>query len=410
MSFTTWLSNSFGLSSRPAFRKRSRTAPRSFRPGFECLESRRVLSTLTVLNTLDSGAGSLRADIAAAHSGDTINFAPSLAGKTITLTKGELLIKTNLTIAGPGAGELTVSGNHASRVFEVATGTHVALTGLTISNGLAAGANGGGILNSGTLTVSASTLSSNSANFQWKGNKGAGGDGGGIYNSGTLTVSASTLSSNSAGDGGGIWNGYFDTLTVSGSTVSGNSAGAGGAGIWNDGTLTVSDSTLSGNSAATGAGIQNDGTVTVSGSTLSNNVARSSGGGIGNFGTGTVSVIGSTMTGNSASNNGGGIFNQGTLTVSGSTLTGNSAGLDGGGIWNGYYATATVSGSTVSGNSAAQGGGIWNWHNVLTIENSSSITGNTAPVGFGADVYNLGVLYVDASSTIGILDVSPTNV
>ena len=122
-----------------------------------------MLSTLTVLNNLDSGAGSLRAEIAAAHNGDTIVFAPSLDGQTITLTKGELLINKNLTIAGPGAGELTVSGNHASRVFEVANGTHVALTGLTISNGLAVGGDGGGILNSGTLTVSGSTLSGNSA-------------------------------------------------------------------------------------------------------------------------------------------------------------------------------------------------------------------------------------------------------
>jgi hypothetical protein len=173
---------SFLRKSRSAGRTRSRRP--SFRPRFECLEGRRLLTTLTVLNNLDSGAGSLRAEIAAAHSGDTINFAPSLAGQTITLTKGELLINKNLTIAGPGAGELTLSGNHASRVFEVAIGTHVALAGLTISNGLAAGADGGGIDNSGTLTVSGSILSGNSTNYRWKGNNIVGGEGGGIYNSG----------------------------------------------------------------------------------------------------------------------------------------------------------------------------------------------------------------------------------
>ncbi len=413
MSFTSWLSEHLPLSPRtsvgprPAAKRRARPAQRSFRPGFECLEGRCMLSTLTVLNTRDSGAGSLRAEISAAHNNDTIVFAPSLDGQTITLTSGELLINKNLTIAGPGAGELTVSGNHASRVFEVATRTNVALTGLTISNGLVVGGDGGGILNSGTLTLGGSFLSGNAANYLKKRNNLVNGDGGGIYNSGTLTVSGSTLSGNSAGDGGGTFNSGTGTVSVSGSTLSGNSAVGGGAGIWNDGTLTVSDSTLSGNSAGTGAGIQNDGTLTVSGSTLSNNVARSSGGGIGNFGTGTVSVSGSTLTGNSASNNGGGIFNQGTLTVGGSTLTGNSAGIGGGGIWNGFYAAATVSGSTVSGNSAAQGGGIWNWRNVLTIKDSSSITGNTAPVGFGADVYNLGVLDLDNTSTIGTLDGNP---
>src|SRR4051794_24653372 len=101
--------------SRPAPRWESLTAARTtrgVRTAIEVLERRRMFSTLTVLNTLDGGAGSLRAQVAAAHSGDTVVFAPSLAGQTITLTKGELLISRNLTIAGPGAGQLTVSGNH----------------------------------------------------------------------------------------------------------------------------------------------------------------------------------------------------------------------------------------------------------------------------------------------------------
>ena len=126
--------------------------------------------------------------------GDTIDFAPSLDGQTITLTSGELLINKNLTIAGPGAGELTVSGNHASRVFEVAKGVKSAtLSGLTISNGQAAVA--GGILNDGTLTLSGSTLSDNTAagSIYVAGS----GVGGGIENDGTLTVSGSTLSGNS---------------------------------------------------------------------------------------------------------------------------------------------------------------------------------------------------------------------
>src|SRR5258708_34647655 len=108
-----------------------------FRPTLEALEQRWVPSTVTVRNNLDSGAGSLRAEIAAAHNGDTIVFAPSLDGQTITLTSGELLIRKNLTIAGPGASELTVSGNNASRVFELSSQTkpQVTLSGLTISNG-----------------------------------------------------------------------------------------------------------------------------------------------------------------------------------------------------------------------------------------------------------------------------------
>jgi hypothetical protein len=52
-----------------------------------------VPSTLTVQNNLDSGAGSLRAALTAAHNGNTIVFAPGLASQTITLTGGELLDK-----------------------------------------------------------------------------------------------------------------------------------------------------------------------------------------------------------------------------------------------------------------------------------------------------------------------------
>src|SRR5262245_54296020 len=73
------------------------------RPGLECLERRAVPSTLTVTNLSDSGAGSLRGQIAAAASGDTIVFDGSLRG-TISLTSGELAISRNLTIQGPGAG------------------------------------------------------------------------------------------------------------------------------------------------------------------------------------------------------------------------------------------------------------------------------------------------------------------
>ena len=101
MAFTHWLSNYRGLSFQPPSRRTTAAARRTVRPRLECLEDREVLSTLTVTNNLDSGAGSLRAEIAAAQH-DTIVFAPVLDGQTITLTSGDLLIKKDLTIAGPG--------------------------------------------------------------------------------------------------------------------------------------------------------------------------------------------------------------------------------------------------------------------------------------------------------------------
>src|SRR5262249_52127117 len=160
----------------PAWQRRHAPTVRqrhgSFRPHLEALEDRWVPSTLTVTNILDTGAagdGSLRGEIAAAQSGDTINFAPDLAGQTITLTNGELAITKSLDIEGPGANQLTVSGNGASRVFDISGGTTVSIAGLTMTDGMANGSspvlasNGGAILNYGNLTLFNDVLSNNQA-------------------------------------------------------------------------------------------------------------------------------------------------------------------------------------------------------------------------------------------------------
>src|SRR5262249_26476919 len=129
---------------------RTQTRGNCFVPRLEALEDRTALSTLTVLNTHDSGAGSLRDAIAHAKDGDTIVFDPSLNGQTIALTSGELAISKSLDIEGPGAGLLAISGNHASRIFDISQNQKpvaVTIAGLTIQNGFASGGDGGGILN-----------------------------------------------------------------------------------------------------------------------------------------------------------------------------------------------------------------------------------------------------------------------
>ena len=122
--------------------RRSPVKPHAFHPRSELLEGRALLSTLTVTNNLDSGKGSLRYEIAHANKNDTIVFAPSLDGQTITLTSGELVITKGLTIQGPGAGQLTISGGNNWRVFDVNASSPVVLSGLTISNGEAHNAAG----------------------------------------------------------------------------------------------------------------------------------------------------------------------------------------------------------------------------------------------------------------------------
>jgi hypothetical protein len=95
---------------------RKAPTPSAFRPAVEALEGRTTPSTFLVINLADSGPGSLRAAILAAnaHPGaDAIGFAGGLKG-TITLA-GELDITDDLKIDGPGANQVTVSGNNATR-------------------------------------------------------------------------------------------------------------------------------------------------------------------------------------------------------------------------------------------------------------------------------------------------------
>jgi hypothetical protein len=348
------------------------------------LEARCLPSTVSNLN--DAGPGSLRDAIALTPSGGTVDFQAGLTG-TILLTSGELAITNDVTIAGPGADLLTVSGNHASGAFNIEGAFTVAISGMTIADGLVATGFDGGIVNSGTLTVTNSILSGNFPRA--------------IFNSGTLTLTNSTLS----GNGLGISN--FGTLTLTNSTLSGSSA----SGIFNDGMLTVTNSTLSGNSAgigvSTGGAIlnANPGTVNLTNCTLSGNSAFG-GGAINNEGGGTVTITSSTLSGNSAigaatgvEGGGGAIDNGGTVTITNSTLSGNSAGgLGGGAIYS--FGTLTITNSTLSGNSAfgggflggAAGGGI---RGTVTHSRNTIIAGNTAPTApdlagdLGSQGYNL---------------------
>jgi hypothetical protein len=268
MSFSLWLRNRTSAIGNPLSAigiglrnpKAGSRKPLRFRPRLEALEGRWLPSTLTVMNNLDSGPGSLRADIAAANSGDKIVFAPSLNGQTITLTSGQLVINKNLTIQGPGAGQLAISGGNHFRVFEVHgnTNPNVLLSGLTITQGSGRGGPnlldfyGGGILNfyGSTLTISGCTLSGNSA-----------GNGGAVANYGAaLHIVNSTLSGNKAiwvsaipsGNGGAVYSQLgVSNVTMTGCTFSNNSAVYQGGAVWTHctqgNTMTIKSCSFSGN-------------------------------------------------------------------------------------------------------------------------------------------------------------------
>ncbi|MFO0848286.1 MAG: hypothetical protein U0871_06990 [Gemmataceae bacterium] len=195
----------------------------------ESLNDRVVPSTFTVGNLSDNGPGSLRQAVVDANANpgaDLIRFAPAARDGTITLASGQLGITDDLTIDGPGADRLAVSGNDASRVFLIASGVAVGIEGLTVTRGRAIG-QGGGILNAGTLTVSHAVLSDNLV-------VGAPGPslatvvdafGGGIFNRGSLTVSHTRFVHNQAVGGDGTAS-SIGSSGLGGAIMSGGTAAA----------------------------------------------------------------------------------------------------------------------------------------------------------------------------------------
>ncbi len=184
----------------------------------------------------------LREAITSANSdpGSTIVFDPALNGQTI-ITATTITISANVTITGPGAALLTISGNDAVRPFITSGNPVIAFSGLTFSHAHAGedGFSGGAIRNagSGALTVSDCVFTSN-VNIA---------GGGAIRSNGPMTVTNCTFANNSAVDPGtansGIGGAILPaaTLTLSNSTFSGNTAGAQGGAVnlqEADGTIT----------------------------------------------------------------------------------------------------------------------------------------------------------------------------
>ena len=319
---------------------------RALRLQFENLEERRLLTTVTVDNTLDlvnapdlssiaalvadPGADgiSLREAVEAANAdpdADQIKFASEEGdafqnGGTIVLTNGELGITTEVSIDGDvdgdSAPDVTISGNDSSRIFNIKNASpNTILNGLILTQGNH-GTDGGAVrVNQSAATISNSVIEGNSA----------GSFGGGIaaFRS-EIDIVSSTIRENESGRiGGGIELARGTTRIVS-STIAGNVAGQEGGGIAStiNNSLVVTNSTVAGNSVTSGFG----GGILGQGSSLE--------------------LVNVTITGNSATTGGGGLLAGTAETLTNTIIVGNSSTSGEQEVWG---SVNTITDSIVSG-------------------------------------------------------------
>ena len=241
-----------------------------------------------------------------------------------TYFENNLVIGKSINLQGAGTATTTVDANNVNRVFQINAGLTVGISNLKITHGNSGANPGGGILNSGTLSLAYCLVSGNTTT----------GFGGGIDNTGLLTISHSTISGNQAGDTDGIGN--TGQLFMTHSTISGNQTPLQTGGLNNQGgTATLTNCTISGNMAgSTPGGVLNialngqSASLTLTNCTIASNTATASTGGIrtSNLGNGAFTSLKNTMiSGNSNAS----------LTASGVnavvTSLGNNLTNDGGG-------------------------------------------------------------------------------
>jgi predicted outer membrane repeat protein len=413
----------------------------------EALESRIAPATIIVTSLLDdNGAGTtLREAIVQANgtaAPDTIKFDPTVfvPGSTIVLNGTEIDITSTLTIQGPGVDRLTISGNNASRIFDIADSDPAvlrptAISGLMLLDGNAPGS-GGAILSTESLAMSNVVIASSVAssrggavdvetagkvsivNCRITGNQTTGAAGGGVYAEAALgiVVSKTLVSGNSttsnaggmylrtenaaivvdgcsfldntaSGSGGGllIQTNVGGKAIVKRSTFTGNTAGSNGGGLYlEDGNLTVDRCVFAHNSAtvAGGAIADNSGdSVAIKNSRFDGNTAVAEGGALYLDGTHAASITSCIFTGNRSTSDGGAIQAETgiDLTIRSSTFAGNTATGNGGGISVEAAGTELLLVSSVlSGNTGMNGGGVFATLGAKVTVSGGSFLGNFA--------------------------------
>jgi hypothetical protein len=225
----------------------------------------------TVSNNSDSGSGSLRSVIRCASAGATITFNPSLANQLITLTGGEIAISKTLTINGSAATNVRVSGNSASRIFNLTA--PINLSSLIIQNGTVTG-DGGGIYATSPLTLTNVKILTSTASHQ----------GGGLYTTNGLNLNNVQFTANTAsGSSGGALRVYAPSSIVKmvGGLFANNTANFNSGAADLDAIASISGTQFLSNTAQNGNGgaMWLNQTAIVENSLFKNNVSSGAGGG-----------------------------------------------------------------------------------------------------------------------------------
>ena len=354
---------------------------RRVRPRVDLLEGRELLSTLTVTSPADSGPGTLRAEVIAAVSGDTINFAPSLNGQTITLNSVIYEFGKSLDIEGPGASKLTISGGDTSAILDVeqsnAAGApylNLTVAGLTLSHANTP-YHGGAIYTYGTNVILTGDVFSNNHSGSGGGAVEADGPFGLPSPANTVTITNSQFLNNTTSQVGGAFEGFSVAVNLSSSTVDNNTASnfAGGFAV-SQANFTVASSDFRNN---TGGAISHYPGYTPTTQQLSvsdskfigNTRPQGQGGAIDNEG-GVATYTNLFFQNNVDSDpyfaQGGAINNSGDVTITGSTFVGNrsdgtastspyGSSATGGAVFLASPTAATVTNSTFRDNVATAG-------------------------------------------------------
>lgn len=243
---------------------------------------------------------------------------------------------------------------------------------------------GGAIMNNqftNTLTINSSSFNSNSAN-----------DGGAIFNTGSLAVSNSTFTNNTAQRTGGAIANVSDTeqkvnanLTVQNSNFYNNQSDMAGGAIYTDSTLTVKKSNFYNNRTNKTVSAENS---------KGNEESSGLGGGAISSVMGDLNIEEASFTNNETNGNGGAIYSLiGNQNIKNSDFTGNKAEQDGGAIYalslDNSKETTTITDSNFINNTAVKNGGAISLENTQTsiIAKNKDVTfsGNTAEKG--NDIY-----------------------